>query len=157
MTQAELQLYFDYSIVTGKLYWKVSLSNRTKAGAEVLGTDANGYRRVGIHGKVYLAHRIIWLLMTGTWPQQDVDHIDGRPANNAWHNLRDVCRSTNISNQHKRRPKTISPLKGAYWDKNAKRWMSQIKVAGTRRYLGYFDTPEAAHTAYMSVLQSATE
>ena len=157
MTQAELVTYFNYNPETGQLFWKVQLSNRTKVGAEVLGCDRNGYRRVGIHGKVYLAHRIIWCLVTGAWPTNDIDHIDGNPANNSWGNLRDVSRSVNLSNQKKRRPKTGSPLKGAYWDKNAKRWMSEIKIEGVRKYLGYFNTPEEAHTAYMSMLQSATK
>lgn len=155
MTQLELQALFSYSPETGLLTWKVSLSNRTKAGDTVRGKSPDGYYRVGIHGKVYLAHRIIWVLIHGSAPQYDIDHIDGDPSNNRLDNLRDVSRSANITNQHKRRPKTNSPLKGAYWDKNAKRYMSQITVNGQRKYLGYFDTAEQAHEAYMASLRDA--
>jgi len=67
--------------------------------------DANGYRQVQLAGKVFYAHRIAWLLQTGSWPKQQIDHINGIRSDNRWCNLRDVSKSRNMENQHKKRGK----------------------------------------------------
>lgn len=47
---------------------------------------------VGVRHTV-LAHRLAWLLHYGSWPEGDLDHIDGNPLNNKIDNLRD-CKGT---------------------------------------------------------------
>ena len=63
---------------------------------------STGYIKINIRGVSYLGHRLAFLLMTGEWPRQTVDHIDRDRMNNAWSNLRDVSQAVN--NQNRRAP-----------------------------------------------------
>jgi len=56
-------------------------------------------------GRVKL-HRLAWLLQTGSWPSNEIDHINGVRDDNRWSNLRDVSRAVNMQNQHKKRGKS---------------------------------------------------
>ena len=98
--QEELLSLFDYSIITGLLYYKTSPSPMRKVGT-VAGTVAtNGYRNVTIKGKRYKEARIIWMMMTGDDPgKAEVDHKNHIRDNNAWHNLRLLNRSKNGLNK----------------------------------------------------------
>jgi hypothetical protein len=39
-------------------------------------------------------------------------------------------------------------LKGSWFDKSRNKYKSAISISGTQVTIGYFDTPEEAHTAY---------
>lgn len=47
--------------------------------------------------------RFAFALMTGRWPDEDkvIDHINGNPSDNRWHNLREVTVSENALNSDK--------------------------------------------------------
>lgn len=47
----------------------------------------------------FLAHRLVWLYMTGKWPENQIDHDNGDATDNRWVNLDDVTRSKNGMNQ----------------------------------------------------------
>lgn len=102
---------------------------------------------VELLGQTLTASRVAWLVMTGEWPIYEVDHEDCDPGNNKWANLRLATRSQNSANR--RRPKNNrSGYKGVSWDTRRNTWRSQLVVAGKRIWLGYFDDPVVAHTAY---------
>jgi len=44
---------------------------------------------------------------------------------------------------------STSGLKGAYWCKRRERWYSNYTVDCKNVFLGYFDTPDEAHAAYL--------
>jgi hypothetical protein len=72
-----------------------------------------------------------------------VDHIDGDGLNNQKSNLRVVTVRGNNQNRHKK----TSLFPGVCWNKNVKKWQSQINVTGKVYYLGVFaDELEAATT-----------
>ena len=87
----------DYNRVNGKLYWKKPGPKRT-VGAEPGHADHLGYRRIMINYKMYLAHRLIWLLNYKEWPAQDIDHINGNPSDNRLENLRLASHTLNMQN-----------------------------------------------------------
>ena len=94
-TQARLKELFDYK--DGNLYRKTSL------GGVVIGSVAGtkmrrGYTQIRVDGKLYLAHRLIWLYHHGYMPTM-IDHIDSDPTNNNIENLRIATAS---QNQHNR-------------------------------------------------------
>ena len=93
---------FRYDPETGFLYWRHNKMGR-QHGKPAGHQSKNGYIRVMLDYRMYLAHRVIWLLSHKEWPSQHIDHIDGNPANNKLENLRDVSRSTNLLNNHIRR------------------------------------------------------
>lgn len=75
-------------------------------------------------------------------PGELVDHIDGDRLNNRRSNLR-IC--TPSQNQANRR---TAGYRGVYYEGRSGRWRAQIKIQQRNRYLGTFDTPEAAARAY---------
>jgi AP2 domain/HNH endonuclease len=77
----------------------------------------------------------------------EIDHIGGDGLNNQKENLRVSTHSQNLYNRRKSSG-CSSKFKGVYWNKNCKRWQAQIKHQGVRKYLGLFDTEEAAALAY---------
>ena len=46
--------------------------------------------------------------------------------------------------------KGIYRLLGVTWNKQHQRWQSKIMANKMRHHVGYFDTPEEAHAAYMA-------
>ena len=59
LTQNLLKELFDYR--DGELYWKVKKAVNTKVGDRAGGVILGGYRIIGINGKSYLTHRLIFL------------------------------------------------------------------------------------------------
>jgi hypothetical protein len=76
-----------------------------------------------------------------------VDHINGNGLDNRRVNLRLATRS---QNQHNRGASSnnTSGFKGVTWHNGVKKWQAQIAFCGKNKYLGRYDTVEAAHAAY---------
>jgi hypothetical protein len=104
-----------------------------------------------VDGHKYQEHILVWLAETGTFPERGLDHINGNRADNRFANLRLATAQQNNENIGRRRDNT-SGFRGVSLTKTG-RWMAQIQSKGVKKHLGYFDTPEAAHAAYV---QSAT-
>jgi hypothetical protein len=49
------------------------------------------YRAIRVDGGLYLEHRVIWLLVTGVWPEGVIAHVNGDGHDNRWNNLRHVA------------------------------------------------------------------
>jgi hypothetical protein len=143
---------WDYDPKTGVLRWKIKLSN-VKVG-DVTGYESNGgYLQVGWDGKIYLAHRIIWLIVHGEWPPEQLDHINGDRTDNRLVNLRCVSNRQNSLNKERHRK---GNLQGAYrLNRNLKSpWKAIIQIDGERKHLGYFPTEQQAHEAYLAALNN---
>ena len=141
---------FDYR--NGNLYWKVSKTNSVKIGDLAGWISKDGYREVGINGKNYKSHRLIFLYHHGFLPEF-LDHIDGNPKNNNINNLREATKSQNSMNRKKTKfingNPTSSRFKGVYCHKQRERkWMSYINIDGKSKYLGLFTFEIEAAKAY---------
>lgn len=134
ITQSDVQAILGYK--DGNLYWK---NTDRKISCY---QDARGYMRIGIDGKRYLQHRIIYLLFHGHLPPV-VDHIDGNPTNNRIENLRAATNAENLQNM-KLSPSNTSGGKNVSWDRKAKKWLVMLKVNGAKKYLGLFKDFELA-------------
>lgn len=133
----------SYDPTTGDFTWLVQ-HKRAAIGAKAGHVTAEGYRRLKIDGKLYLQHRLAFLYMTGCWPKNQVDHVDGDVTNNSWNNLREATRTQNLWNMKVR----AAHLKGAYPAENGK-WKSSIAFNKKQIYLGRFDSESEAHAAYI--------
>ena len=69
-----------------------------------VGYNCNGYRRCMQQCRVlgkrnFMVHRIVWLLNTGEWPKNTIDHINRDPLDNRFENLRDCTQAENNLNK----------------------------------------------------------
>ena len=146
-SQAELVELFEYSPITGELYYKQARG--AKSAGSVAGTSfPNGYRYLCINYARYYAHRIIWIMVTGLEPLVNIDHIDGDRSNNSWHNLREASNSINAINQTKLRRNNTSGFTGVWFCKRSNRYIAEAMLNGTKIRLGTFLTAEEASKAY---------
>jgi hypothetical protein len=150
--QEYLKSILDYSPRTGIFVWKfdqtkLKCRNTRHAGKQAGCQDQRGYIRINISGRYYLAHRLAWIMMNGAIDGDDVDHTDLNPSNNKWSNLRKATRSQNLMNKSISN-KNTSGFKGVSLFKRDNLWHAQIQINGKNKHIGYYNTPEDAHSAY---------
>src|SRR5215469_11182218 len=138
---------FDYSPKTGRLAWKIKFSRKVRIGDEAGRPDDQRRVKVGIQRREYLAHRVIWLWMTGAWPTKEIDHINENPLDNRWANLREATPSENHRNRGKQRNNTTG-YKGVTFDKRRGVYIAGVKLNGRRHSAGCcFKTAKEAYRA----------
>lgn len=103
----------------------------------------SGYIRVRVDNVLMRAHRVIFAMVTGKWPELDVDHEDRNRSNNRWLNLREANDEQNKANSLR---SNALGLKGVYRMKD--KFQAQIQSRGRRINLGTYATPQEAHAAY---------
>jgi hypothetical protein len=148
MTQEELKQILFYCAITGHFTWLKTNSNRTKCGTRAGCIHPNGYRRIGINGKLYYEHHLAWLYHYGNLPIKQIDHINGDKTDNRIDNLREATHAQNQQNKGKAQNNT-SGYTGVTFDKAKNKWKAAIYKDRKRYHLGYYDTPEEAHAAYL--------
>lgn len=108
----------------------------------------NGYVKVYLFSKSYFAHRLIWKMKTGNDPINEIDHKDLNKSNNIFSNLREAISTENNRNVGKRIDNKTG-FKGVHFEKSKGRFQAKIRIGNNKRkFLGYFDTAEAASEAY---------
>ncbi len=150
ISATEARALFAYDPATGILRWNVA-RGKMKPGDQA-GNRCDDCIQVMIDGLNYKAHRIIWLMMTGQWPNPEVDHRDGDTFNNRWNNLREATRSQQKMNRRKPGPSS-SGIKGVFLDKRDGRWYARITVNYWRIHLGRFKSKEEAARAYAAAAE----
>lgn len=122
--------------------------NTRRAGSEAFTASTDrGVRHGQLMGRMFKAHRVAWVLMTGAWPDGEVDHIDCNPSNNRWSNLRAASRTENSLNKRVRGD-SASGVKGVRWKTEKMKWQARIRLNGAEYHLGYFDRVDDAQKAY---------
>jgi len=138
-----------YDSETGQLFWRSRPRSMFKtdrqhqawnarfAGTEALSSqDHRGRKQGRLLGVTVRAHRVVWLIVNGSWPEV-IDHISGDPSDNRICNLRDVDCSENLRNQA--RPKSNrSGRVGVHFCAKRNRWVAQITVDRKNIPLGRF-------------------
>ncbi|TIM06369.1 HNH endonuclease signature motif containing protein [Mesorhizobium sp.] len=133
-----------YNPETGALNWRVARPG-TFSGALAGTRTSEGYTQVELDYRLYKAHRVIWLIMTGKWPTHQVDHKNGMRADNRWKNLR---AATPLQNARNRRPgKRNRSGRIGVTQTATGRWQAFIGVDLQNRVLGTFPTFEEAAAA----------
>jgi hypothetical protein len=101
LTQEELWALLDYNPETGVFTWKFTFCSRAVKGTVAGTTNGGGYQQIRIHGKIYASHRLAFLWMTGSFPEEYVDHINHDKQDNRWCNLRKATAQQNMQNRKK--------------------------------------------------------
>jgi len=142
VTQELLQSMFDYH-EDGYFIRKKTTSRLGKAGNVAGMLDKNvGYVRVGLAGKNWLLHRLIYMMHYGYMPDE-VDHVNGNKLDNKIENLR---AATKIENQRNRTSNSnnTSGHKNVSWSKCHKKWSVTLSYARKKNHIGYFEDVELA-------------
>ena len=74
----------------------------------------------------------------------EVNHKDRNKLNNTIENLEWVTQRQNTNHRYK------SKYPGACFNKQMKKWQTNTRVNGKKKFIGYFNTPEEASNAYIS-------
>ena len=156
ITQDYVRERFDYDSETGVLTWLPIKEtrphdiqwNKRFSGKVAGGPDTYGHLQVRLDGPLVLVHRIIWLWMTGEFPKEHIDHINGIAVDNRWSNLRECTHAEN--HQNRKQQKSVSGYRGVYWHKGTQKWQAQIRVNNKLFSLGYFNDPRDASKAYLA-------
>lgn len=163
VTQARAQAYFNYDPETGflthnersRLEFKSesSYAQHLKRIGTIAGSPcAEGYVRVLVDGKYVGAHKIAWVIMTGEWvvyPENEIDHDNGKRGDNRWDNLKKATKSDNQRNAGQRVNNT-SGVHGVNWKPKYSskegdgRWVARIWNGPRHVYLGGFKTLDEA-------------
>ncbi len=147
LTAQRLREVLDYDPATGIFHWKRRSGN-------VAGFHSGyGYQQIGVDGTTYLAHRLAWLWMTGSWPTADIDHADRNGMNNRFSNLRVASKSQNKINGRKYSNNT-SGHRGVTWRAERQKWRAIILCHGKRVYLGLFGNIDEAAAAYTKAAET---
>jgi hypothetical protein len=147
ITAERLRELLSYDPKTGVFQWLYSRGS-ARAGAIAGSADSYGYLQTKIDGRMYLNHRLAWMHVNGEWPSGQIDHINGCRSDNRFENLRNVSASVNQQNRKKARVDNKCGWLGV--SSSGKRWQARISYPGGKDvYLGVFDTPELAHSAYL--------
>jgi len=143
-TQEELKRLFRYDPVTGQLRWRVATSNRIRAG-DIAGSKSRGYIAVKVNGYSSRAHRIIWCLVKGYWPEA-IDHINRDGTDNRLCNLREASQTINMQNTNLSK-RNKSGVKGVSYDSTRNRWIASIGGRHIGRYHSLQEAEEARASA----------
>ncbi len=138
--------YFYYDETSSTcLRWKVQRGTKIKQGMEQgSSSKGNRYYQVGLFGKYYKVHRIIWEILEGAIPEGvEIDHKDTNARNNTRSNLRLATKGQNRAN---RKMSSATGYRGVY--QVGPSFKQQIKQGGTVVYLGVHDTQELQAVQY---------
>lgn len=108
--------------------------------------QVTGYRRGTIHRRWFLAHRVVFAMHHGGWPDAGlhVDHVNRVRDDNRIENLRLATPSENAINKGGHRD-AASRFIGVH--RNKGRWSAQVKIGEKVFYCGRFDDEEDAARA----------
>ena len=135
----------------GELYWLhrpdgMLRWNTRYAGTRAFTANKIGYRTGAIQNKLNQAHRVIWAMHHGRWPDGQIDHINGNRSDNRIENLREASAFQNSQNA-KRRVDNTSGTAGVSFFKERNQWTARICCNGKKHHLGYFSSREDASVA----------
>lgn len=88
ITAERLRQVISYNKTTGLLRWRERTSNRIRVGSEAGSKRTDGFRKVVIDGKSYLAHLLCVLHVTGKLPDGKVIFKNDDRTDCRWRNLR---------------------------------------------------------------------
>ena len=153
LTQQRLKEALDYDPETGiftRRHVKIKNGMSTLSGRKAGYINPIGYVVFSVDGVNYLAHRLAWMYVTGEWPPQHTDHINGIRHDNRWCNLRVATPTQNYANAPRKSSNT-SGFKGV--SLHGKKWRARIRWNGKYLSIGSFDTKEEAQMAYAEAAQ----
>lgn len=155
-----LRFKLRYEPESGEFYWR---NTRNMTGRRA-GSSSNGYREISI-GPVgdrmrYRVHQLVWMFETGSWPVDQIDHINGNRSDNRFGNLREATQTQNSQNLSGK-GRGVTGLCGVSYTRTRSQggvvrerprpYRAEIRIPGQKhaKSLGYYATAEEAHAVYL--------
>ena len=148
LTQDRLKTLLRYSPETGEFYFLTPRGGRKRGCVAGTINKKRGYRYIVVDGRMYMAHRLAWFYMTGSWPAKEIDHKNRVRHDNHWSNLREANSNENHWNCSAHRD-SAAPYKGVTWDASRGKWKAAIGAHRRFYNLGRYGTAEEARDAYL--------
>lgn len=149
LTQSQLKEILHYNPDTG-VFTRLMNGNfgRWKIG-DIAGcvSSESGYVLIRVLGVLQRAHRLAFLYMTGSFPQDQVDHEDHIRHNNEWLNIRQCTNQENHKNESLSKNNTSGNIGVSF---NRGKWCAYIMVDRKKQHLGRFITKQEAICARKS-------
>jgi len=144
--QQAMQELLRYDEKTGEFWWTNNAAKKV-AGKIANAKDKHGYICLKVNGKMYKAHRLAWYFVYGSFPEKNIDHINGNKSDNRICNLRMASLTLNMQNIRKAKSNSSTGLLGI--SKNGSGWRAEIRIDGKKRNLGTYKNKETAHSIYV--------
>lgn len=141
LTKEKLLDVLRFDEKSGRFFWNVKRRG-ISVGQEAGSADAYGYGQIRIDGEIYKEHHLVWLYLTGEWPNSQIDHINHQRRDNRPENLRPADNAENHKNRPMQRNNKTGVV-GVYKDKLGG-YNAYISVDGKRIHLGRFKNIEDA-------------
>lgn len=147
----------EYSAETGLFRWlpnsQRSRAWNTRHTGKVAGylDKGTGYVQIRFCGDLYLAHRMSFAFMEGRWPALDIDHANGKRADNRYANLREATHSENMRNRLIQRNDASGHL-GIRFRPHHQKWEARIAVNRKIVWRKYFTSAQEAAAARREAL-----
>lgn len=148
LTAERARELFEYEPLTGVLTRRTR-KGTGKAGAVVGCKNSEGYMVTSVDGRLYYNHRLVWLIVYGRWPMNEIDHTNGDKVDNRLTNLRDATSTSNKENLRGARSNNRSGFLGVCWVAKNKKFQASIQVGGKAIHIGLYTTAEEAYQAYL--------
>jgi len=139
-----------YDVKNGGLYWKwrpdhhfsdpsyaLRFNNRFAGKRAGRLNKKNGYRYVVTLGGERLEHRVVFAIVHGRWPSDQIDHINRIRTDNRPENLREVSNLTNHQNMSFYANNATGKT-GVHFCNTHKKYKAKITVFGKVISLGYY-------------------
>jgi hypothetical protein len=146
LTQEVVHELLSYDPSTGTLTWRKRARNWFQSDGDckkwntryankpaLTHTEKRGVLSGRVLSRNYLAHRVIWLWMTGQWPTDEIDHKNRDPADNRWRNLREATRKQNGRNLSMSK-RNKSHRIGVGWDQSRRRFYADNPPRSIRHF-----------------------
>ena len=147
-----LRRRISVDLLLGRVYW----IDATKFHKKLNGNEAGSKRRsthsekyywhVKIDSVAYKRSHLVYLFSTGSWPSDQIDHINGDSLDDRIKNLRDVNQTQNAWNHKKRKKQQLTPM--GIRSLKSGRFQARIAVNKQQISIGTFDNESEAFEAY---------
>lgn len=141
ITQEDLLNTFTYSKESGVF---TRILTGADCGSKYTNADGKSYVNLYINNTCQKAHRMAWLYVTGDYPANQIDHINGDGTDNSFSNLRSVTSIQNSRNQ-RRNKNNKSGASGVHLHRGG--WRAVINMNGKEIYIGKYKDINSAKLA----------
>lgn len=142
LTQERLRQLFHYDSMTG-VFTRIQTNRIDRLNKPAGAPNTKGHIQIKVDGKLYVAHRLAWLYVYGTFPNDQLDHINGIKSDNRMINIREATNKQNQENVPLQSNNT-SGYRGVSFDKQHQKFRAYICHNHTLIHLGLFRTAEQA-------------